>query len=61
MQETAGQHKYLNIYQIWVSEVEGCNLDVYMDFMEVLNDIEVPICRKNRQKAPKSRSFRHCT
>ena len=53
-QENAGKHpKYI---KIWVAEVEGCNLIVYMGFMEVKNDIEVPICRKkNWQNA---RSFR---
>ena len=43
--ENAGKHqKYIKIL---VAEVEGCNLDVYM---EVMNDIEVPICRKKNGK-----------
>ena len=42
--ENAGKH--LKYIKIWVAEVEGCNLDVYMGFMEVMNNIGVPICRK---------------
>ena len=48
MQQNAGKH--LKYIKIWVAEVEGCNLYVNMGFMEVMNDIEVPICRKKSAK-----------
>ena len=40
-------------YFIMIAYVAVCILYVNMGFMEVMNDIEVPICRKkNRQNAP---------
>ena len=46
--KNAGKH--LKYIKIWVAEVEGCNLGVYMGFMEVMNNIGVPICREKISK-----------
>ena len=48
LSENAGKH--LKYIKIWVAEVEGCNLYVNMGFMEVMSDIEVPICQKKSAK-----------
>ena len=50
--KNAGKH--LKYIKIWVAEVEWCNQDVYL---EVMNDIEVPICRKKSAKCTTESQF----